>query len=499
MTKGKAQEATVRGGIRSAPPKAKTPKSTTGIEVLENAAALKVGEIKNSVDMIINLDRVDTIKRMSSGTTDPVLKDPMIEYKYILPVGENVPGTNDPATTTKDPRSIMAAMKGHRLTFTNICEQTMYLDVKRPVASAHDDATAAARIDILQKHPLLPGKNYVYDIDMSYASVQSDDATAKIYLETLCLARAWRTDQLVDSLVQFSKDASATTQKVIDGDADCIRVTLETVYFGDTSGPGEGNYFALNFDQDFPDPGTLSGGPIQRTKMVKFANKQVGYSKLNRKTSISNFEYDVSFTGTGLGFDRVNSDRLGEGIYVMAVTNADDNQPWMPVVNSAWRDWIILVPAAGGYVWDENKADCPNLAGGAAVWSPADNAFVMWDFARNKPVTCSWGYTPEDGYGAFRYGSLPPKGEVQALPLNATTKAKMRGEAPKVAFTTVLLALSFLTKLVVLVAETAAAFETNVQVNRKNNIMLHTREATDVEKGLVAMKNQKPAARSAGR
>jgi hypothetical protein len=219
-----------------------------------------------------------------------------------------------------------------------------------------------------------------------------------------------------------------------------------------------------------------------RNKPVKFANKSVGYASSGRQASIVTLDYDVSMTGTGLGFDRINSERLGKSIYVLAVTNADDSAPWALVANPQWKDYVLLVPGAGGYVWDENDSDCPNLAGGVCIWSELDQAFVMWDFARNQPVQANWGYAAESGYGEYRYGCLPAAGCLQAMNLQSKIAQRMRGEKPKAIFDTLLLGLSMCIKLVTLLAETKAAYDAMQAQARASVQVIATRQLTHQEK-----------------
>jgi len=436
------------------------------IEVLESTSSLKLGVAQNRTEFVLNLDRTCPTSKRSGGADVPGQLPPVASMGYVLPNGKKIPTAVGSET---DPRPRMVAMKSHSVRFENVSAQAVSLDVKKRLASAESNTAAAATVDILSEKVLGPGKSHTVTLDMTYQGVRLDDAASQVDVEELMELRVNRTDQLDDSLTNLENGV-----RVMNPDADMVRITIVSEYYGDSSSRVEGAFHVLNFASDFPEPSTYaSATPSARNRSIKLGKRVVGYQGTAKASSIITLEYDVSLTGTGLGYDRITANINGSSrsIYVLAVTKADDNAAWDPIAAQSWSSYAIHAKGSGGLNYDENGDDAPNLAGGVAVWYPSLSKYVMWDFARNKPVTCERGYDATNGYGAYRYGSLPPKGVVEASLLPAAVLRKIRGEPePKIAFSTVLLGIAFIRDLITLSREFYQAYH-NAQATADKAVM----------------------------
>lgn len=440
----------------------------SGLDVLETSSAIKIGELANSVDFFVNLERVDTVNRMSSGT-QPVtsLKDAVGQYRYVLPLGKNVPSATAPGNKSLDPRTPMSALKQYTIMMENVCEQDIMVDAKRPIANVEDPSSAAAYVDIMKGKVLKRNVKHTEKLDMTYSSVRIDQTVDEIYTDILVLLRFWRTDQLDDSLVSF--DPTDGTKKP-NLTADCVKVTLMAEYYGDSSARCEDMFFMADFAKEFPDPPVKKNAKslnFSRHKPYKFANKAIGYTPSNTSPGMEFYPYDVSSFCNGLGFDRQKSQKWGKCLYVLSCADSDDDKEWIPFKPNELNDFVLYPHGAGGYCWDENDEDSPNIAGGVCVYDSAEDKIVMWDFARNQPVLAPWGYTAEDGFGEYRYGTMPSVGVLPYRTLGKAALAKIRGEeAPEALVSTLLLGLSVLMKLVTIIAEAKAAYDAMKQDTR---------------------------------
>lgn len=423
------------------------PRAAAGdVEVLESTSSLKLGIAQNKAEFVVNLDRTCPTSKRSGGADVPGQLSPVASLGYVLPNGKKVPGIT---SSTADPRPPQVAIKSHTVTFENVCAQAVALDVKKRLASAESNSTTAASVDVLSGKALGPGRSHTVSVEMTYQGLRMDDAASMVDVEELLEFRINRTDQLDDSLINLEGGS-----RVMNPDADIVRVTVVSEYFGDNDARVEGNFHVLNFTQDFPDPTTFATATASaRNKSIRLGKKIVGYQGTARSSSIATLEYDVSTTGTGIGYDRITATVGGasRSIYVLAVCKADNRVAWDPIITPGWRDYAIYAKGNGGLNYDENGDDAPNLAGGVAIWYPTLSMYVLWDFARNLPVTCSRGYDADNGYGEYRYGSLPAKGVIEVSRLPTLVLKRIRGEAePKVAFSTLLLGIAFVRELITL-------------------------------------------------
>merc|ERR1711970_7092 len=376
----------------------------SSIDVLPSTDDGTIGINSNRGRAVVNLANIDTIMRMSGGSIIPGQKHSFAKLSYILPVGENVPTTGG---ETKDPRPISIGAKGHKVKFTNMSRQTLWLSVMRPLAAEHDAATLGFMQEKATDFVLEPDKSFIVNLKKDFDSPLESYVDRGLYVENILWFHAYRTDQLDDTLLG--------ADHLPNYNADMLDVEMESTYYGEPAATVEGLFHAIEFFAALPTVTKRDMGVKKaRGSRIKFG-KNFGWVRNNKSNRLLTIDYDVHQLGRGLGFDFANYDdaELGWKSYLVLAYANEGTKPWTRVRTDSWKQYILCINAAGGLNYKQYGELGMNLGGGLCKWSAAHDGFVMWDFARDTAAYIDYGYGT--GYAKFRRGRLPSRGQIQVM------------------------------------------------------------------------------------